>query len=326
MKRKVWNPLQAIRDNVARLMMGWLRVSAYMAFLCLIFAGFSVHAAWGAIGEKSLAVGEQMAELEDLLGRTKTLYVNGQRMHVSTVVVDLGVEAALDRFQKVCGDNPSGLARLIDEKVASLGSQALAPAPESQAGTPPDMFRKSDSDQGMLLCFADRKHSDLSTKALLEEFAKTLDVSLFGDAMYVFAKKTESTNRTHVITTWTEGSFKPFDMFVADRDAPGDDSTMIARPINSRRLLSATPVDAPYGVRLYESDETEERLFETFDIEMAARGWEKGEAKSIKKNGRLFFHSTTGILAEAFSTRKNGKTIFSTVEMGKVTDGALPRP
>ncbi len=289
------------------------RLSTYLTCLGLLGAALSARGAWGAIGEGSLAAGRQMYALRDVLGSTKTIAFNGQPMNISTAVVHAEVGAVLDRFQAECGQNQGALSRVLGERDAP---EAVAVNNALQRGrTPFGVLRADDANDGIVVCLVDHRYKGVPAAELLEKFNETRDLSLFGDMMYVFAKKVDA-ERTHVITTWTSGPFRVFDLFPATGDAPGDDSALIARPVASRRILSGVAVDAPYGIRVYESDEPVDELFARFDEEMAARGWERATAPSVKPNARVFFHPS-GAIAEAVASKSAHKTVFSTVEMGR---------
>jgi hypothetical protein len=320
MQRRTRNPFRWLVTRRWSHLIATARVSAYLTCICLLGAALSARAAWGAIGDGSLAVGRQMDALRDVLGSTKTLAFNGQPMNVSTAVVHAEIGTVLDRFQAECGQNLGGLSRLLGE---FDDPHAVAINRVLRGGRAPfGVLRVDDVNDGMVLCLLDYRYKEVSAVTLLEEFSKTRDLSLFGDMMYVFAKKIDD-ERTHVITTWTSGPFRALDLFPATGDAPGSDSDLIARPVASRRILSGIAADAPYGVRIYESDEPVETLFASFDQEMAARGWEKAAAPAIQAGGRVFFHPS-GAIAEAFATKSTRKTIFSTVEMGRADFAKRP--
>ncbi len=322
MARKTWNPLGAFRAHTGRALRGAARVLAYVTCLLTLVGAVSVRAAWGAMSEKTMSVGREMAALGDALGTTKTVLLNGQEVHVSTAVLHVGVNEALDRFQAVCDEHPSGLSRALDEATDAATPQGAKP--KTNKRKPLGVLRTADDDQGFVLCLVDRKGASRSTTQLFEEFVKTHDISVFGDSLYAFAKKTAD-GGTHVITTWTSGRFMALDLFPATGDAPGSDSLLAPRPVASRRLLSAVPAGAPYGIRIYESTESMDRVFDAFDTDMTARGWTRGKASSIHNDGRVFLNPN-GVIIEAFAKTWEGKTLFSSVEMGQAAPEAHSPP
>ncbi len=322
MTRKTWNPLGAIRTQSGRALRGAVRVLAYVACVLTVAGAVTVRAAWGAVSEKTMSVGRDLAALNDVLGTTKTLLLNGQEVHVSTAVLHVGVNEALDRFQAVCDEHPSGLSRALDEATEAGTPEGKKPKADKRKHL--DVLRTTDDDQGFVLCLVDRKNASWSTSQRMEEFVKTHDVSVFGDSLYAFARKTPD-GSTHVITTWTSGRFMAFDLFPATGDAPGNDSALTPRPIGARRILSAVASGAPYGIRVYESTESMDHVFDAFDADMAARGWTRGKAASIHNDGRVFLNAN-GVLIEAFARTWEGKTIFSSVEMGQTAPQAITTP
>lgn len=284
---------------------GVLRVSVYGVVVFTALAWWAGGSARGAADEASLRFGRQLDQLRDVLGTTKTLDLNGERLHVSTAMVELDVGAALDRFEQLCAEHPSALLQSLDAAVA----------PSARRGT--GVIRSAPGDDGVVLCFVQRGEPR-SPVAMAEAFLETRDLSAIGDLVYVYAKKTTS-GRTHLITVWTRGSFKILDLFPAQGDSPGTDSLLAVRPPHSRRLLSGTTPDAPYGLRVYESERAPEALLEPVHEAMQQRGWKPLDPSPEAPLARGYLHDS-GVQALVVAAARQGRTVISVVELGQ------PRP
>jgi hypothetical protein len=61
-----------------------LRLAAYVAMVCGVLFVVLTRSALGAVREASLEIGRRLEGLDDVLGATKVVEVNGQRVFVST--------------------------------------------------------------------------------------------------------------------------------------------------------------------------------------------------------------------------------------------------
>ncbi|HEY5955169.1 MAG TPA: hypothetical protein VIV60_01400, partial [Polyangiaceae bacterium] len=302
-----------------------LRAASWLSFVASVVLLTTATMASGAIREASLSIGRQLEGLHDLLGDTKTALVNGQRIFVSTAVVPLDVRAVLDRFEQQCAAHPNALIKAIEGSVAAerlsqapIGSAAPSTAPiaskpfgkhvRARLG----ILREEGERDGIVACLVQRQPDTRTPLELARELARTMDVSVLGDFFYTYAVKTKG-SESHVVTTWTHGSFKPIDMFPRVGDAPGSDSALAVRPRDSRRVLSGVSVDAPYAIRVYESRDGVSETFATLDADMKGRRWTR--AAEVNAVSHAYIHES-GVQAVATLAHRDGRTIVSLAEMG----------
>jgi hypothetical protein len=298
-----------------------VRVSAYALVILSVLLGYGVHSARGAIGERSLALGRELDGMRDLLGSTKAVTLNGQRMMLSTAVVPLGVQAALDRFESLCRRGPNGLALAVDQLPAARDAGAQLPLARRLG-----ILRNDNARDGIVACIVHRGDRPLELSELIDGLSKTLDIGLLGDFFFVYARDTSKSDQpqSHLVTSWTHGSFQPSVMFPAGGDAPGSDSLLATRPAGARRVLSGVAVDAPYALRVYESSEPPDAALNQFDKDMALRGWLRMQQARLAETTHVYTH-TSGItaLATAGKSRLKDGTVFSLVEMGVPSSAPL---
>jgi hypothetical protein len=293
---------------------GLARVSAYSLLILGVLLGYGMHSARGAIGERSLALGRELDGMRDLLGHTKAVTLNGQRMMVSTAVVPLSVSAALDQFEGLCRRGPNGLAQAVDQIPGARTAGAQIPLARRLG-----ILRHDDARDGIVACLVHRGDRPLELTELVDGLTRTMDIGLLGDFFFVYARGSSSGDKpqTHLITSWTHGSFQPSAMFPPTGDAPGSDSGLAARPTSARRVLSGVAVDAPYALRVYETNEPPGSALTKFDASMAQHGWLRMQQAHLPAQTHVYTH-TSGItaLATAASSKIRIGTVFSLVEMG----------
>ena len=297
---------------------GLIRVSVYSLLMLGVLLGYGMHSARGAIGERSLALGRQLEGMRDLLGNTKVVTLNGQRMRLSTAVVPLSVPAALDRFEGLCRRGPNGLAHAVDQIPEARSAGARIPLARRLG-----ILRNDNAHDGIVACIVHRGDRALELSELMAELTSTLDIGLLGDFFFVYARDASvgGKQQTHLITSWTHGSFQPSVMFPASGDAPGSDSSLAARPASARRVLSGVAVDAPYALRVYETSEPAAPALAGFDASMALRGWRRMEQAQIPHTTHVYTHgSGLTALATAGNSKLKPGTVFSLVEMGATAE------
>ncbi|HET7540895.1 MAG TPA: hypothetical protein VFK05_13525 [Polyangiaceae bacterium] len=293
---------------------GLIRVSLYSVLMLGLVLGYGVHSARGAIGERSLALGRELEGMRDLLGNTKAVTLNGQRMMLSTAVVPLGVSAALDRFEALCQRGPNALAHAVDQIPEARSAGARIPISRRLG-----VLRNDNPRDGIVACIVHRGDRVLELSELMERLTQTLDIGLLGDFFFVYARDASvgGKRQSHLITSWTHGSFQPSLMFPASGDAPGSDSLLAARPGDARRVLSGVAVDAPYALRVYETDAPPGPALARFDTSMADRGWLRLQPAKLADTTHVYTHrSGVTALAIAASSKLETCTVFSVIEMG----------
>jgi len=127
----------------------------------------------------------------------------------------------------------------------------------------------------MVACFVDDGENG-GRRTLTEKikgFLKTRNLREFGKFRYAIAERASS-GETHVMALWGDGDLKVSEMFPKTGDVPGSDSSVVARPPESRMILAAAAEGMPYALRIYESPRGRDELHRFFDTSMAAKGWQ----------------------------------------------------
>lgn len=266
-----------------------------------------------ARAEKSVerAGQELLTQLGPLLvGPPQAVTINGQRMFLASKTTEESVTAVLDRFQGHCdGQDPaSGPMTPMDWSPWELLTSRLED--ESTAS-------------GHVACLkGGRNRTSVSEfVAQLTEFVKTFDLSQLGEMRYAVARRDGKTGKTHVLSMWTEGRFVVPEMFPADRDAPGSDSSVLPRPPSSIRVLSAELPEQPYALRMYDSTQEGQQVLDYYARVMPERGYlatplpTVPESYDLNQNVRVFMKGGVAVLVLTNVTPA-GKTGVSLMELG----------
>lgn len=288
-----------------------LRLSAYAVVVCLVCAAVAARTVRADFIDGSLRVGRELEGLSDVLGSTKTIFINGVAMNVSTAFTDQAPHEVLDRFEAVCEGHPEFLARALSDIPATLKDKAKV----SLRGVPSlGVLRKEVDAEGVLTCFTDDRPASIhDLTARMKAFAESKDLAEFGRFRYVYVKRTEA--GTHVRTIWTEGGFNLGQMFPAQGDAAGFDSPLVPRPPSAKRVLSATSAEVPYGVHIYESGEPPQAVRRFYDEGMQARGWKRAGAET---HDTVVYLRDSGMMVYVSIASKGTRTLVTTTETARI--------
>jgi hypothetical protein len=250
------------------------RVSIFLAVLLAasMFVGTKVAAS--RVEEKGMDLGRQLSSFRDLLGGTHQVLLNGEHIYLASKVTDLEIGAILDRFERHCRENSGG----IDEELSrsSQGERVAVRAPaawELRFGT----LRRQNDHEGMVACIAREHEPGLAGMlAALTRVMKTGELHDFGNLRYAYARRTDDGAHTHLITTFTEGSFNLYGVLGREgREPGGSDPPGAPRPPNAQRMFSASVDGSPYGLQSYTTSDAPARVVQFYNDEMPKRGWRK---------------------------------------------------
>ena len=106
-------------------------------------------------------------------------------------------------------------------------------------------------------------------------------------------------------------------MFPAQGDAAGFDSPAFPRPPDAKRILSAGSAQVPFGVHIYDSSASLDRLRAFYDEQMAARGWAAVEPRGDKGHGSVVYVKDTGRMLYVTVTPRGGHTLVTATETAR---------
>jgi hypothetical protein len=200
-------------------------------------------------------------------GAPRTLLLNGQALSFASGSTPDPLSRVLDFYQARCAGQDGGLG----ERVEAVLRESL-PRGVAFDGRAGGIVRDEDADRGLVACFDVGLEDPV---ALIERIAAATtsgDLGALGGFRFVVAEQDDG--GTHFVAFWTDGSLRPFAMFPADGDAPGDDSAVLPRPPASQRLASVREVGSSYELVMYASEEEEVSAVRQFYARaLAARGY-----------------------------------------------------
>lgn len=288
-----------------------LRLTAYLVSVCTVAAALGARAVYAKAKQAGLEFGSQLAGLEELMQGRNTILVNGERFHRATVFSDLPLGEVLDRVQAACETVP-GLLGQITMEAARLRPEAVKRSPFSP-NILRGIVRHEEEDRGMVACFTGPRASGLHALAeASKRFTKTWNLGEFGRFRYAFAYRGED-GKTQVTTLLADTDLNVSTMFPKTGDAAGEDSRVLPRPQNSRRMLAAAAEGQPYAVRLYDSNESAAATLRFYDDWMKKQGWVAAGRVPGKGAGYL---RPDGFQAIISATERKGRTSIALTEAG----------
>jgi hypothetical protein len=293
---------------------GVARVAAYVFFASLVCAALGARVVYADFQEGTLQAGRELAGVADVLGSTKTLFLNGVTMNVSTAVTDQSTHQVLDRFEAICAAHPEFVARAFADAPAALQKKASETIPDARLRL--GIVRKEVDGDGALTCFTDDRPTSLrDLPDRLHAFLKSHDLAEFGRFRYVYARARKA-GGAQVVTVWTDSGFNLGRMFPARGDAAGFDSPDVPRPPGSKRILSATAAPVPYGLHIYDSTLSSGEVHAFYEAQMASRGWRAAQAPHGDASTSVYVKDT-GTMVYVTTGAREGRTVVTTTETAR---------
>jgi hypothetical protein len=218
-----------------------------------------------------LDVGQNLLPLGDLLKHQHDVLINGQHLTFSTSVVEGNVDQALDRVEAACE------TRAKDDGAAS---KLTAPTRQEEGGV------------GSVLCPpADKNAFDVAAQAIRENHNLPQE---FGPTHYTYAQPSTEAGKTTVLSVWSNEPIDFDKLYAPEGDAPGSEPPNAARPLGSRRILTASADQTDYVARIYETPRVLGEVKVDYDTQMDHLGWKNSQAvitalpnmRSYTRNGR----------------------------------------
>lgn len=290
-----------------------LRLGIYIVFALLMAGLLSARVLRADIGEAALAGGHQLAVLSDLIGNAETIQFNGEWMHHASSYTDQDVTRALDRFEAYCAESPSVFASGMRDLPKTLAAKIDKLPRAFRLG----FVRTEARGHGMVACFAnDAPGQRLALGERLERFLRTMRLGEFGKFRYFYAEPA-SGGQTHVVATWADSELDIRAMFPGQGDAAGTDSSVLPRPPNARRTLSAGAEGMPYGIRIYTSSDEAESLWKFYDDWMARNQFSRIDETADRRGASTYLRGD-GYQAFVVIGEQDGRTSVTLTEAGRI--------
>ncbi len=213
--------------------------------------------------------------------------LNGQQLGFRVFITDQDMVTALDYYESWCR---GGTGSFIEQE---HGLQVIGDEDEAvslvQDRSWTDLTRRAvDGEMGFVACIkhglANASRETLSAK--VGDFVESGNLADLGQFHYASVTRVEG--GTRVVAVWTEGDFRPIDMFPTEGDAPGFAITGMRRPPSGRRMLSAGEIGNSETITVFiECEESIEELSEFYRRDFETRGWQVLD-ESDSSAGRMF--------------------------------------
>ena len=286
-----------------------LRLAGYVVAVGAVAAGLAYRSAYAGLQDQSIALGRELMHVGDVARERYRVRINGEPVWVNSVLVESPKKVILDKAEALCRKNSGGL----DADFAELPADFRKTVSGSEESAVMGVFRQEAGGEGVVACIVN-PHAAGGLKGFVaraEAFQASKDLASLGNMRYVYVA--ESGKTTRVLTAVTEGSFR-LDHFAPDHGEPGGtDVTDAPRPNGSKRLLSAEVDGAAYGVRIYESSESQAAVLAQYDAEMPGRAWLKpANLPGREHEARLFMKGGQDLIL--LTSVDRGKTYVTMVQ------------
>ncbi|MCL2447569.1 MAG: hypothetical protein FWD17_01340 [Polyangiaceae bacterium] len=265
--------LRRVPWRAARIVFGTVRVAVYAAVVATVIAVLAFRAVRVQAAERALSLGRELVPFKDLLHGTQRISLNGESMFIASAVTDERMGEVLDRWETECASQSGGLAEQFDALPPAAKTELASKAPaawQNRLG----IWREERDTEGSIVCLERRPgHGLRDAIAAMATFAKSGDVGAIGNFRYVYVRATDA-GRTHVLTSFTEGSFNVWNVVGrGGREPAGNDPPETPRPPMSSRKLSAE-VNRMYGTYVFTSASPPEEVLEFYETELPGKGWQ----------------------------------------------------
>jgi hypothetical protein len=289
------------------------RAAAFATVVLLLGLGLTVHTARGQMEEKALRLGGDLAQFSDLLHGTHRVRLNGETIYLASTVAEEDKHTLLDRFDEHCRQHSGGLAEEFARLPQAEQQRLAAKAPfswKSRFGS----IRRENDEAGMVVCFAQREGDGLSSAiARLQAVVETGDLGAFGNLRYAFVRRTKA-GQSHVLLTFTEGSFNLNRVLGRGQEPGGDDPPGAPRPPGGRRVLSVSADGAPYGVQSFHTDLSPQAVAAFYREVMPQLGWQKALAEDTVYNAAIYQQNGVSMTITALELAEGQPTTVTFVE------------
>jgi hypothetical protein len=287
------------------------------ATACAVFLAigllFLTRSVRGEVGEKALAIGKDLAGFADLVAGSHQVLLNGESIYLASTIADEDKRAILDRFEAHCQEYSGGLFEEF-AKLPKAKQDELAKKTPITWGMRFGMVRNENENEGMVVCIAQNGGGGAAGVVdRLTKLAETWDLAALGNLRYVFVRRTED-GRSHVLTSFTEGSFRLDRVLGLHAEAAGVDPPGAPRPPDSRRILSVSADGAPYAVQSFQSGESPAEIHRYYDETMPKLGWEKVADDSEAYHAGIYQRAGVTMTISALQFEEGGKTTVTFAE------------
>jgi hypothetical protein len=253
-----------------------MRLAAFLTVALVAVLGISMHHVRADMGEKMLHLGHELLPMADLLQTTQRVRINGESMYLASTVTDQSIGQVLDRYEAHCRAYTGGLAEQFDALPADAQKKLAKQAPAAWSQRL-GIVREQHQDEGMLACIAQQGQGGIAGFVTrVNAFMTDGDLGRIGNLRFAYLQKTED-GKTHLLTTFTEGSFNLFHIIGADAASEGtqtrDELDAAPMPPNAKTPMTFRVDDLPYAVQGFHSPDAPQKVAAYYLDALPKLGW-----------------------------------------------------
>lgn len=250
------------------------RLGAFCSAVLAVLLVIGATRARGDVGEKMVALGRELMPLADLIHGAQRATVNGQALYIATTMTDASLPEVLDRFEAHCREHTGGFAdefAAVPQRVQDEIAKRAPAAWSQRLG----IVREQKDTEGMVVCIAQPDDDGIRGFARrVTQFIDDGELSHLGKMRYAYVQKTD-TGRTHVLTTFTEGSFNIYRVIGTDDVHPREELAGVPLPADATTPMTFRVEGMPYAVQSFATPEAPDQVAAYYLRELPRLGWER---------------------------------------------------
>ena len=294
---------------------GVMRLTVYVFCANLLLAALGARVVLANLKEGTLQLGRELESVSDVLGATKTVYVNGTPMNVLTTTTDIAPKDVLDCFEALCLAHPEFLARAFADIPETLREGVL----RHESGAHFGVMRADGDGDGAVSCFMDDRVSALADiPDSLKAFAASWDL-LRVRPLPLRLRPEAQVREDARADGMGYGSFNLKEMFPAKGDAAGFRFPRRSAPAGVTADFSAAAAQVPFGVHIYDAPDDKDSLRKFYDDQMTSLGWRQIASKTGSHDSVAYMADIGHAVFISFAS-KHGRTLVTTTESGRPND------
>lgn len=226
------------------------------------------------IGEGLLSTGETLLDYAETTPSSgpRVLRLNGEAVHVQSGSTDRNVEELLGWFEAECLEQDAQLMEQLAE------TEARSTVDDGRDLTLFSPVLRNENEHGGVVACLDMGTERRTYSELLDaytRFRENHDIHELGGIRYLYARRSESSERTHFVALWTEESFNVEVALPDGGEAEaGGDLPGVPRAPGMHRVLTAWEDGREDRIALYRGGEMSGWELESyFARTLAAEGW-----------------------------------------------------
>jgi hypothetical protein len=300
------------------------RLATFCTVVLTVLLVIGATRARGDVGEKMIALGRELMPLADLIHGAQRASVNGQTLYIATTTTDESLPEVLDRYEAHCREHTGGFTEEFAAVPPRVQDEIAKRAPAAWSQRL-GIVREQKGAEGMVVCIAQPEGDGIRGFARrVTQFLDDGELSHLGNMRYAYVQRMES-GRTHVLTTFTEGSFNIYRVVGSDDVRSREELAGVPLPADAVTAMTFRIEGMPYAVQSFATAETPDQVAAYYQRELPLRGWEHVAGPGDLFGNLVMRRNGITLLVTALQIEEGGRSHVAVTEGAPVDAEAALR-